>query len=321
VIHVKHVLCPIDFSEFSSRALAHAAALARWYEARLTVLYVYANVPAIDVIPSLPQYGSPRVVLSGIDRAALETELRQFCARSTGDAGVTTVVADAPSIEKEILAQIDTLDADLLVIGSHGRSGFDRLLLGSIAEKVLRRAPCLVMVVPAHDTTSPAAVRFKRIVCPVDFSESSRAALHYALSLVEESDGWLSLLNVLEIPPELHAIPTRDGIDVPRIRAEAHASSLSRLRELIPSEARAYCTVGTSVLEGKAHRQILATADDCHADLIVMGVSGHGAVDRWVFGSNTSSVIRGARCPVLTVRSPLRDSAVTRQTVPAFAAK
>jgi nucleotide-binding universal stress UspA family protein len=63
--------------------------------------------------------------------------------------------------------------------------------------------------------------------------------------------------------------------------------------------------VETIVLDGKAHRQILAAAADRHADLIVMGVSGHGAVDRWVFGSNTSSVIRGAQCPVLTVRGPL----------------
>jgi nucleotide-binding universal stress UspA family protein len=63
--------------------------------------------------------------------------------------------------------------------------------------------------------------------------------------------------------------------------------------------------VETIVLDGKAHRQVLAAAADRHADLIVMGVSGHGAVDRWVFGSNTSSVIRGARCPVLTVRRPV----------------
>jgi nucleotide-binding universal stress UspA family protein len=301
MIDVKHVLCPIDFSEFSSRALAHAAALARWYEARLTALYVYANVPAVDVIPSL-QYGSVRVALSGVDRAALEAELMQFCARSTGDALVTTIVAAAPSIEKEIVGQIDALDADLLVIGSHGRSGFERVLLGSIAEKVVRKATCPVMVVPSHDAVPSDDVRFKRIVCPVDFSGHSVAALEYAFSLAEESDGWLTLLHVLELPPELHEMPTREGIDVMRVRAAAEADVLARLRELIPSDVRSYCTVETIVLDGKAHRQVLAMAADRHADLIVMGVSGHGAVDRWIFGSNTSSVVRGAHCPVLTVR-------------------
>jgi nucleotide-binding universal stress UspA family protein len=305
MIDVKHVLCPIDFSEFSSRALTHAAALARWYEARLTVLYVYANVPAVDIIPSLQQYGSPRVVLSGVDRGALEAELRQFCARAAHDAQVTTIVADAPSIEKEILAQVDALDADLLVIGSHGRSGFERVLLGSIAEKVVRKATCPVMVVPSHDAVPSDDVRFKRIVCPVDFSGHSATALEYAFSLAEESDGWLTLLHVLELPPELHEMPTREGMDVMQVRAAAEADVLTRLRELIPSDVRSFCTVETIVLDGKAHRQILAAAADRHADLIVMGVSGHGAVDRWVFGSNTSSVIRGAQCPVLTVRRPV----------------
>jgi nucleotide-binding universal stress UspA family protein len=306
MIEVKQVLCPIDFSEFSSRALTHAAALARWYEARLTALYVWANVPAFAVIPSLQQYASPPPAsLIEAERLGLESEMRRFCARAAGDVPVTTTVQEAPSIEKEILAQIDLLDADLLVIGSHGRSGFQRLLLGSIAENVVRKAPCPVMVVPAHDALPPGEVRFRRIVCPVDFSDSSRAALEYAFSLAEESDGWLSLLHVLEIPPEFQEMPTREGIDVPRVRAAAEADALKRLRELIPGDVRSYCTVETSVLDGKAHRQILATAAERHADLIVMGVSGHGAVDRWVFGSNTSSVIRGASCPVLTVRRPV----------------
>jgi nucleotide-binding universal stress UspA family protein len=90
-----------------------------------------------------------------------------------------------------------------------------------------------------------------------------------------------------------------------RVRAAAEADVLTRLRELVPSDVRSYCTVETIVLDGKAHRQVLAAAADRHADLIVMGVSGHGPVDRWVFGSNTSSVIRGAQCPVLTVRRPV----------------
>ncbi len=302
MIDIKHVLCPVDFSEFSSRALAHAAALARWYEARLTALYVWANVPAVNIIPSLQQYAVPPASLMDAGRLGLESEMQRFCACAARTVPVTTMIQEAPGIETEILAQIDVLGADLLVIGSHGRSGFERLLLGSVAEKLLRKAPCPVMVVPAHDATPPDEVRFRRIVCPVDFSDSSLAALEYALSLVEESDGWLSLIHALEIPPELHAMPTRDGIDVPRVRAAAEADARTRLRGLIPAAVREYCTVETRVLDGKAHRQILATAAERHADLIVMGVSGHGAVDRWVFGSNTSSVIRGATCPVLTVR-------------------
>jgi nucleotide-binding universal stress UspA family protein len=254
------------------------------------------------MIPSLQQYTSPPASLIKAARLGLEDEMRRFCASAAGDVPVVTVIQEAPGIENEILAQIDLLHADLLVVGSHGRSGFERLLLGSVTERVVRKAPCPVMVVPAHDAMPPDEIRFRRIVCPVDFSESSSASLKYAFSLAEESDGWLCLLHVLEIPPEFREMPTHEGIDVSRVRAAAEAGALTRLRALVPADVRSYCTVETSVVDGKAHRQILATAADRHADLIVMGVSGHGAVDRWVFGSNTASVMRGARCPVLTVR-------------------
>lgn len=302
MIKVTHVLCPVDFSPFSARALAHAAALARWYNARLTALHVWTDLVGFDVIPSLREHAAGLGAPSEDMRQTLEQELRRFSERNAGVFPVTTVLSDAPNVEKEVVSQIAASHADLLVIGSHGRSGFERMLLGSVAEKLVRRAPCPVMVVPAHDDTPPGEVRFKRIVCPVDFSASSCHALEFALSLVEEADGHLSLATVLEIPPELQEVPTRDGIDVPRVRAEAAAKALARLRALIPPEAHAYCSIETDVLDGKAYREILRLAGDRGVDLIVMGVSGHGALDRWVFGSNTASVIRGSRCPVLIVR-------------------
>lgn len=154
MIDVKQVLCPIDFSDFSSRALAHAAALARWYEARLTALYVCANVPTFDVIPSLQQYSPPPASLMEAGRLGLEGEMRRFCARAAGNVPVTTIVQEAPNIEKEILAQIDSLGAELLVIGSHGRSGFQRLLLGSVLRHQRQRGPHVVLG-PARDHTSP----------------------------------------------------------------------------------------------------------------------------------------------------------------------
>ena len=84
MVEVKRILCPVDFSEFSARALAHAAALARWYEARLTALYVWANLPAFEVIPSIQQDAVPAGSLLEARRVALESELRRFCALAAG---------------------------------------------------------------------------------------------------------------------------------------------------------------------------------------------------------------------------------------------
>jgi nucleotide-binding universal stress UspA family protein len=92
-------------------------------------------------------------------------------------------------------------------------------------------------------------------------------------------------------------------VDLTRIRETGIADARRRLHRLIPEQASAYCTVETTVVEGRAHREILRQAAEQRSDLIVMGVHGRGVVDRLIFGSTTHHVIRSAGCPVLSVRS------------------
>jgi nucleotide-binding universal stress UspA family protein len=219
------------------------------------------------------------------------------------DVQIGLVLQEAPDVHREILAQADALKADLIVVGSHGRSGFERLLLGSITEKVLRKATCPVMVVPPRvdEAALSRAVHVSRMLCPVDFSDSSIAALTFAISLAEEADACLTVLHVVEMLPGLHEPPMSAGFNVDEWRVAAQASCLERLRALIPDSVRSYCTVDTVVSEGKASRAILRLAAERHSDLIVMGVQGRGTVDVMLFGSNTHDVIRAASCPVLTV--------------------
>jgi nucleotide-binding universal stress UspA family protein len=216
---------------------------------------------------------------------------------------IGVVLQEAPDVHREILAQADALKADLIVVGSHGRSGFERLLLGSITEKVLRKATCPVMVVPRRvdEAALSRAVHVSRIFCPVDFSDSSIAALTFAISLAEEADAVLTVLHVVEMPQGLFESSMSAGFNVADWRAAAQASCLERLRELIPDSVRSYCTVDTVVSEGKASRVILRLAAERNSNLIVMGVQGRGGVDLMVFGSNTHDVIWAASCPVLSV--------------------
>lgn len=292
--NISHILCPVDFSEFSHRALDHAIAMARWYKARLTLLHVFVNMGAVDL---------PPIVLGDAERERLLGEMRRF-AGPPADLSIDSLIREAPDIHREILLQIDVLHADLLVIGSHGRTGFEKLLLGSVTEKVIRKATCPVMVVPRsalHPERSDPA-RISRILCPVDFSEGSLAALTYALSLARETKARVTVMHAIEIPPELAEDPLSPAFDIDAIHAGARANRLQRLRHLVPDSARAYCTVETIVAEGAAYSEILKVAAAQDTDLIVMGVRGRGAIDLLVYGSNTVRVTRAATCPVLAVR-------------------
>jgi nucleotide-binding universal stress UspA family protein len=299
------VLCPIDFSEYSRHALHHAVEVARWYRSSLTVLHVVSHLATPDTA------GMP---LTDTEREQLLAEMRCFAGQTPPEVNIAFMLRQASNARAEILCQARALMSDLLVLGSHGRSGFERLLLGSVTESIVRTSPCPVMVVPARTATAagPGLIgnRQPRVLCAVDFSDASLAALEYAISLSEEADADLLLLHSIEVPPELREhIPLPRDFDLDRCHAEARAESLTRLRALVPASARIYCRVGTAVAEGAAYHRILATAAEQPADLIVMGRHGRGAVDLLLFGSNTARVIRAATCPVLIV-PPVEEGGV-----------
>jgi nucleotide-binding universal stress UspA family protein len=250
--------------------------------------------------------GMPPVVLKDVDLEERRTALRRFVAPFASHVQVDLLLQEAMDARSEIVKQALETRADLLIMGTHGRSGFEHMLLGSVTEKVIRKAPCPVLVVPPHAAgpDRSTAVVFKRIVCAVDFSNESRRALDYALDLAKEGDAKITLLHAIEFPIALREVAFSTDANVDHLHAAAEAEYLRRLRALVPAEARAFCTVATRVTEGKPHREIQQVAEDERADLIVMGTQGRGALDTVVFGSNTHAVIRNARCPVLIVPTP-----------------
>lgn len=295
MMRITRVLCPIDFSETSQHALDHAVAIATWYKAKLTLLHVFVTLPTID---------APPLVLDDANRESLEKSIRTMAAGVPADVPVDVRVEQAEHVHSEILDQLAATHADLLVLGTHGRSGFQRLFLGSVTEKVIRKATCPTLVVPPRSSDIPrgSPVQFKRILCAIDFSESSLSALAYALNMAEEADAQLTLLHVIEMPPELKGNAMAPDFDIGLLHAAADAEARRRLHDLVPDQARSYCTVETAVVEGRPYRRLLQRAAEDRVDLIVMGVLGRGAIDLLFFGSTTHHVIRGATCPVLIVR-------------------
>ena len=126
---IERILCPIDFSDTSHHALAHAAAIARWYEARLSLLYVFVSLPTVDV---------PPVMLDEDDRERLIAQMREFACIVPRDVSVEYQVQEAGLVHDAIVRHASAAHADLLVLGTHGRSGFQHLFLGSVTEKIMR---------------------------------------------------------------------------------------------------------------------------------------------------------------------------------------
>lgn len=291
MIELNRILCPVDFSPFSDRALRYAMKLSLWYGATLQVLHVMPPLPpsSANALAATSRQLTARNLRAAVDRYTLP-----------GVDVAAEIVESADPIGR-ILERADAFDVDLIVTGSHGRTGVQRVLLGSVVEGLLHRSGRPVLTVPSHlDPALAAHITFSRIVCAIDFSAPSLAALAYALSLAEEADARLILLHVIDPPPELAASLSHEA-DVNRLRAESEANALTRLRALVPEHARDYCAVETAVLEGGAAQQVLRMAKERHADLIVLGVHGRNAFDLAFFGSTSKDVIRQAYCPVMVV--------------------
>jgi len=300
VIDFTHILCPTDLSESSVRPLTYAAALARWYKSKLTVLHV---VPTFDPIPMRsPSIAGDFQLVYPVPREQVLEELRRFADAAGVGSDEASLAAEPGDPSRSIVDQAVAIPADLVVMGTHGRSGFERLLLGSVAEKVLRTAPCPVLLVPPHLTAAiPDDVRFKNILCPMDFSSGAMQALGFALDLARQADGSVTVLHVVEWLVEDEP-RTQAHFNVPEYRQQLIEDARRRMKALVAEEPRNWSAIQDLVVSGRAHREVLRVASESATDLIVMGAQGRGGLGLALFGSTTQQVVRGATCPVMTVR-------------------
>ncbi len=295
------ILCPIDFSDASQHAIRYAIALARIQRARLTALYVY---PPPFVPPDVPVLDAQA---QADDLTRLETETAAVFQEATERGLTVNVVVKRGQPAREILMHAASLPADVIVMGTHGAGGFEHLVLGSVAEKVLRKATCPVLTVPPHAafTDGPS---FARLVCAIDFSEWSLAGLEEACALAGEVQGTVTAVHVIEWPwnepdkPDLEGLPPAQAAALREYRRYQETMARTRLEQVTGEVNRGRCRVGTRIANGKSYQELLCAAEREHADLIVMGVHGRSALDVFVFGSTTHQVVRRATCPVLTLR-------------------
>jgi nucleotide-binding universal stress UspA family protein len=302
VITISRILCPTDFSDLSRNALAQAAALARWYEAEITVLYVApVAITAAEVAYVPAPWVSPEM------REKLRADLHAFAEPARAQDITVRIDLCEGNPAAEILDTARTDAFDLIVMGTHGRQGLESWVLGSVTEAVLRASPCPVLTVAPRSRLAPTA-RFDLILCPVDFSPTSERTAHEAGLLAAETQSRLVLLHVIERvsgPPG----PVPPGFDRKAYRADAEDNVRVRIRRLNVDHSGA---TEKAVSWGWPDREILRAARERSAGLIVMGAHG-GPLDSTLFGSTAHKVVRRASCPVLVL--PARAHAL-REAAP-----
>jgi len=299
VVRIARILCPVDFSESSRRALERAAVLAGWYEAELVALHVAPLPPALLSLAP----GVSHATLEPFDVEAMAGELQSFTAQVAARRPGLQLIVRSGAAAPVILDLAREIGADLLVLGTHGRSGVRKLVLGSVAERVVDKAPCPVLTVALAAEGSPDTPVFRHVLCGVDFSEASRRAVELAISLAEEAGGRLTLMHSVEwVTDDRHPTPPAT-FGVKLYHQSLLTEARARLSELVPAEARDWCRVDFRAACGEPAAEILRAAEAEGADLIVIGADRPGPIDRMLFGSVAPLVIRQAACPVLTVGS------------------
>jgi nucleotide-binding universal stress UspA family protein len=322
-VEIRRIVCPTDLSECSVRALERAVRLAQWFDAQVTVLHVLPDapyvIPADSGLPYLPTPADATRARREEAAGTLERFAAPFLAR--GAPIETRLVEGDPA--REIEAAAEAVPADLVVMGTHGRSGLQHLLLGSVTESVLRRARCPVLTVGNVESQPHGGPPFRRILCAADLTDASGHTIDLALSLSEENEAELTLLHVVESLSDatsvgrlFHAVP-----EIGPLRRDVVGRARAQLRCAVPNAARDWCLVRERVAVGTAWNEILRVAQETGADLVVVGAHRRGPRGRMVFGSTSSHVVRQAACPVLVVREAAAWRPSTLAGPPAVAAQ
>lgn len=307
----RRILLPLDLSAHSFQALPHAEALARLTGATLALLHVAEPIAYPTDLGYAP-------VISGEVEAGLHQSTRQRLEELAATLKARGLKAEAnlrvgrPFME--IAEAARALAADLVVVTTHGFTGLKHVLLGSTAERVVRHAPCPVLVVrrdvgretPAAQPTSATgrgeeapALRIQRVLMPMDFSEPAREALIYARLLAEHFHSELILVHVTELP---FVDPNLAEIDTQTFEENARQSAQEQLDKTVAVLRAAGVTVTGRVLTGVPWNEVVEFARRTGVDLIVAGTHGYTGLKHILLGSTAERILRHAPCPVLVVR-------------------
>ena len=294
MIHIQHVLCAVDFSECSRRALHCAVRVAGWCGARVTAFHVVLPPATIAFSPYAGALTSPAA-----ERSGLKNRLREFVGETSRAVPVQMEMHEGDMCH-DIVDRATGGGADLIVMGLHGRSPNERFALGSVAECVLARATCPVLVcrTDPDDHAGSGGMAAGHILCAMDFSKASLAAMEYAVALARQAGGQVTVLHVVETLPE--SVRTDNALfEVPAYLRPLLRDAAGRLHSAIRPDWDAWLEDEQIVFSDNPPSAILDLARRQGSDLIVLGARGRKPSTISLFGSTAERVVRAAPCPLV----------------------
>ncbi len=282
ILEPKRILCPVDFSDQSAASLQVAGVIAQSFGSEVVVLHLQRL--EAPVYFTVAQTQALRGQLRRSVRAARK-HTGEF-ARKYLPEGVAqrVTVMEEDDVVDTIFKTQDEMGADLIAMGTHGRGGLARVRLGSIAESVLHQAQVPILTVGPRVKLTPTREAIRRVLCPVNYSPSSQAALEHAATLAVKTGAELTVAHIEE-----------DSV------GKNEQASVEQLCNWVPANIRAHCAVKEVVKQGSAAEQIVEEAEKSHADLLVIGAQPRSLLGAVLLGSTTDLVIRSAACPVVSV--------------------
>ena len=281
-----NILVPTDGSDCAQAAVGYAADLARRYDAKVHALCVADS----RTLENAPQYDQ------------IKKEREEVAERICNDISVSgvpveqAVRTDIP--HKAILRYTTEQDIDLIVMGTHGRTGVERYLLGSATEKVVRLSDVPVLTVKAEDD-GEVTYPHTDILVPTDGSEGSEAAIDPAVDVASTYDARLHALSVIDTMAM--GVDVRSGAILEALEESAQ-SAVQTIEE--QATQASVSAVETAIEHGNPYRGIRSYVEEHDIDLVVMGTQGRSGIERYLLGSVAEKTVRTSPVPVMTVRRP-----------------
>jgi nucleotide-binding universal stress UspA family protein len=291
-MELKLILVPTDFSDASTHALRFAARLADRTGARIRLVYADYFVPPID-------FAASAAVEYALTSNEAEDEAKKLLIRTAEENLPATVPFDTRVvIESPVPAILDEArhcGADLVVMGTHGRTGFRRLVVGSVTESVTRAINVPVITVSALTATERIAIDLPRIVVPIDFTPECREAIRVAVALSDGKDSRVLCVRTIES-------------DTPEIAV----GEIKRMQLFTPPDLVERCQY--KLLPGdRPAEQVVEFAKLVHADLIAVGAATGRTASEVMRGTFAERILERSDCPVLVINEQTVLRTMTRQ--------
>jgi nucleotide-binding universal stress UspA family protein len=296
--YYKRILFPTDFSKCADVAYEYALLIANIYNAELHIFHAYVTSwPANDPESEIPYLSQEKYLYTNMLKGNIEKNLAKYRRQDYNFIKTyKTGYAAAPTI----VEYIKTNKVDLVIMGTHGRRGLRHMMLGSVAEELLRTTDCPVITIRKDDSIQTVP---KRILVPTDYSTHARDAVVEGHNIAKKFGADLILLHVIEepIPPAFYL--AANDVVINDLFDSAEKDSKKALSDLV-HDVGIKQKSKLEVIKGHIVSTITEYASDNDVDLIVMGSHGYTGLTHFLLGSTTEKVLRSVSCPVMTVKSP-----------------